>query len=277
MSSNQPKALDLLDEAYQLNSITVAQYRKAGAVRLPGVLDALTLDEVRDTIRRLTRDGDKATQPLEERDAYGRAFTQVFNLWRRDPVAKRLACAQRLARIATELMGCSGVRMYHDQALFKEVGGGPTPWHCDQFYWPVDTDNTITAWIPLQETTHDMGPLSFAQESQHLLEGRELQISDKSDEVLAELLADYEQVEEAFQLGDVSFHSGWTYHRAGSNVTDTPREAFTVIYIDKDARLRKPSSPFEAFDAQMWCPGIKPGEVIASEKNPLLYELDPPS
>lgn len=25
-----------------------------------------------------------------------------------------------------------GVRIYHDQALFKSPGGGPTPWHCDQ-------------------------------------------------------------------------------------------------------------------------------------------------
>ena len=37
------------------------------------------------------------------------------------------------------------VRLYHDQALFKEAGGGITPWHQDQHYWPLDTDRTITS------------------------------------------------------------------------------------------------------------------------------------
>ena len=36
------------------------------------------------------------------------------------------------------LLQTPGVRMYHDQALYKEAGGGYTPWHVDQFYWPLD-------------------------------------------------------------------------------------------------------------------------------------------
>ena len=59
-----------------------------------------------------------------------------------------------------------GVRMYHDQALYKEAGGGITPWHADQYYWPLETDKTITAWIPLQATPLEMGPLEFSAGSQ---------------------------------------------------------------------------------------------------------------
>ena len=40
--------------------------------------------------------------------------------------------------IATELMQTDGARLYHDQALFKEAGGGITPWHADQYYWPLN-------------------------------------------------------------------------------------------------------------------------------------------
>ena len=109
----------LLDEPYALKDADVAAYRRDGAVRLPQVLDDKTLDAVRETLRALTKAGDRATVPLEERDTYGRAFTQVFNLWRKDKLAQALACSTRLARIATELMGCEGVRMYHDQALYK--------------------------------------------------------------------------------------------------------------------------------------------------------------
>ena len=46
-----------------------------------------------------------------------------------------------------------GVRLYHDQALNKEPGGGYTPWHCDAYYWPVQSDKIVTAWVPLQVTT----------------------------------------------------------------------------------------------------------------------------
>ena len=264
----------LLSEPYALSAAQISEYRESGAVRLPGVLDAATLDAVRETIRKLTHDGDRARLPLEERDTYGRAFTQVFNLWRRDAVARGFALSSRLARVATQLMGCSGVHMYHDQALFKEAGGGHTPWHCDQFYWPVDSDNTITAWIPLQETSLQMGPLAFARGSHTMTQGRDLQISDHSEETLSRLLVDFVDDEQPFALGEVSFHSGWTFHHARGNTTDRPREVHTIIYIDKDARLREPATPFEQFDARTWCPGVAAGEVIDSPLNPVLYARD---
>jgi len=59
-------------------------------------------------------------------------------------------------------MKVDGVRIYHDQALFKEPGGGFTPWHADQYYWPLETDKTITAWMPLQSIPLTMGPLEFS-------------------------------------------------------------------------------------------------------------------
>ena len=51
---------------------------------------------------------------------------------------------------ASDLMQVEGVRVYADQALYKEPHGGYTPWHCDAFYWPLATDKALTAWIPLQ-------------------------------------------------------------------------------------------------------------------------------
>ena len=61
--------------------------------------------------------------------------------------------SKRLAKIAADLLTVDGVRMYHDQALFNEGGGGITPWHADQYYWPLATGKTITAWIPFTKNT----------------------------------------------------------------------------------------------------------------------------
>ncbi|MEM9514691.1 MAG: phytanoyl-CoA dioxygenase family protein [Actinomycetota bacterium] len=56
-----------------------------------------------------------------------------------------------LASVAAELLGVEAVRVYHDQALVNRAGGGRTPWHQDQWYWPLDTVGadmgpTATAW-----------------------------------------------------------------------------------------------------------------------------------
>src|SRR5262245_63602036 len=68
-------------------------------------------------------------RPLEDRDTYGKAFLQSTILWRRDGRVRRFVFSRRFARAAAELLGVEGVRLYHDQALFKEPGGGRTPWH----------------------------------------------------------------------------------------------------------------------------------------------------
>ncbi|MEO6851688.1 MAG: phytanoyl-CoA dioxygenase family protein, partial [Mucilaginibacter sp.] len=77
---------------------------------------------------------------MQDRDTYGKAFLQIMNLWRSDEDVKQFVMAKRLGKIAADLLGVENVRLYHDQALFKEPGGGPTPWHQDQYYWPIDTN-----------------------------------------------------------------------------------------------------------------------------------------
>ena len=66
-----------------------------------------------------------------------------------------------------KLLGVAGVRLYHDQSLYKEPGGGITPAHADQYYWPLASDRIVTAWIPLQPVPEDMGPLAFYAGSHH--------------------------------------------------------------------------------------------------------------
>jgi ectoine hydroxylase-related dioxygenase (phytanoyl-CoA dioxygenase family) len=170
-------------------------------------------------------------------------------------------------------MRVDGVRLYHDQALFKEGGGGITPWHADQYYWPLESDKTVTAWIPLQETPLEMGPLEFSAGSHAIVEGRELEIGDESEAIIQKTLrvTDFEHVIEAFDMGEVSFHSGWIFHRAGANITNDMRKVMTIIYMDKDMILKNPVNKNQENDWHTWCPGAKVGEVIDTHLNPLIY------
>jgi ectoine hydroxylase-related dioxygenase (phytanoyl-CoA dioxygenase family) len=211
--------------------------------------------------------------PLEERSTYGKAFLQLFNLWRENPLVKELILSQRLGKIAADLMQVDGVRLYHDQALFKEGGGGITPWHADQYYWPLATDKTVTAWIPLQATPLEMGPLEFSAGSHVIVEGRELEIGDQSEAVMQKKLrvTDFQHVIEPFDIGEISFHSGWIFHRAGANTTQDMRKVMTIIYMDKDMLLKQPDNANQENDWKTWCPGAQIGEVIDTPLNPVIY------
>jgi ectoine hydroxylase-related dioxygenase (phytanoyl-CoA dioxygenase family) len=201
------------------------------------------------------------------------AFLQIFNLWRADTCIRELIFSKRVTGIATALMETNGVRLYHDQALYKEPGGGYTPWHADQYYWPLASDKTVTAWMPLQETPLEMGPLEFSAGSPVIIEGRELAIGDDSEKIIDQKLrvTDFKHVVEKFDLGEVSFHSGWVFHRAGANKTDQMRKVMTVIYMDKNMILKEPENENQQKDWEVWCPGAKVGEIINTELNPVVF------
>ena len=268
--------LHLLNKNYALNSDQINFYHKNGFIKLKNIFDAETLKYYEQLISKKVAQKSEEFAPLKERDTYGKAFLQIFNLWTEDKDIKSFVFSKRLAGIATELMEVEGVRMYHDQALYKEGNGGFTPWHADQYYWPLSSDKTVTAWIPLQKIDLEMGPLEFSAGSQVISEGRALAISDESEKQIEKRLrvTDFEKVSQPFDLGEVSFHSGWVFHRAGPNTTDRTRKVMTVIYMDKEMRLISPSNDGQVNDWNTWCPGAKIGEVIDTHLNPILFKKD---
>lgn len=263
-----------LDSAFKLPENATRFFRENGFIKLKNVLSPAVIDYMNEHISSEVVRLNTQHLPMEERNTYGKAFLQIMNIWTKSPVVKEIVFSKRLAKIAADLMEVDGVRMYHDQALFKEAGGGHTPWHADQYYWPLSSDNTVTAWIPLQATGLELGPLEFSAKSQQLQEGRTLEISDDSEVLIQKKLTlnDFQKVVEPFEVGEVSFHSGWVFHRAGANTTKQMRKVMTVIYMEKDMRLKEPANENQKADWDTWCPGAAIGDVIDSPLNPILYE-----
>ena len=264
---------EFLNQPFSLSQEQIDFYQKNRFIKLKEVLNLETIQFFNEAISKQVYEMNQEQTALEDRTTYGKAFLQLFNLWTENPIIKELIFSKRIAKIASDLMEVKGVRLYHDQALFKEGGGGITPWHADQYYWPLETDKTITAWIPLQETPLEMGPLEFSAGSHSIVEGRELEIGDESEEVIQKKLrvTDFKHVIEAFDIGEISFHSGWIFHRAGANSTNEMRKVMTIIYMDKDMLLKNPDNKNQIHDWNTWCPGAKIGEIINSPINPVLY------
>jgi ectoine hydroxylase-related dioxygenase (phytanoyl-CoA dioxygenase family) len=263
-----------LEKPFQLTSDQIQFYQKNRFIKLKQVFDEETISFFNDVISKQVELMHHDNTPLEQRSTYGKAFLQLFNLWREDDTVKTFIFSERLAKIATDLMQVDGVRIYHDQALFKEGGGGITPWHADQYYWPLETDKTVTAWIPLQATPLELGPLEFSAGSHQIVEGRDLEIGDESEAVIQRKLkvTNFDHIIEAFDLGEVSFHSGWVFHRAGANSTNQMRKVMTIIYMDKDMVLKNPDNKNQINDWNTWCPGATIGEVINTPLNPILHQ-----
>ena len=264
--------MDELNAEYPLSSSDIQLYRERGYVRLKHVLSAELLAYYGEIITERVFTLNKLTKPMEERTTYEKAFLQVMNMWREDEEIKEFVFGKRMAGIATELMDVDGVRLYHDQALYKEPGSGITPWHADQFYWPLSNDNIVTAWIPLQPIPLDMGPLAFAESSQDLEIGRNIEISDASEAVLVQALNRFTMHETPFDLGEVSYHSGWTYHRAGANTSGKARKVMTIIYMDKDIRIIKPTNIYRVNDWKTWLDARPAGSVADGPLNPVLFQ-----
>jgi ectoine hydroxylase-related dioxygenase (phytanoyl-CoA dioxygenase family) len=169
-------------------------------------------------------------------------------------------------------MRVDAARLYHDQALFKEPGGGHTPWHQDQFYWPLDADRTITMWMPLVDVSEVMGSMTFANTSQN--DGFvpvSDEISDASEEYFDEWVQEHGYscpTSGAMTAGDATFHSGYTLHRAPGNVTDRIRAIMTMIYFPDGTRVTEPANPFQANDLKAWLAPRQPGELADGPLNP---------
>jgi ectoine hydroxylase-related dioxygenase (phytanoyl-CoA dioxygenase family) len=274
MTTQAQDQLPDLSDAYPVTPEQVAAYQRDGHLLLRGVLSPEEVAVYRRVIRDAAMQYNTETRPLEERDTYGRAFLQIMNLWTRDEGVRQFVWAKRFARIAAQIMGVPGVRLYHDQALFKEPGGGFTPWHQDQTYWPLDTDHTVTMWMPLVDIPPEVGSMTFASGSHRRGWITKEIISDESESFFDRYVREEglpTVYYGAMSAGDATFHAGWTLHKAFGNPTPNMREVMTVIFMADGVRILAPETKNRENDLASWLPGCKPGDVAASPLNPLLY------
>src|SRR4051794_28692983 len=98
-----------LDDPYALTPQHIADFRARGYVKLKHVLSPLTLAHFGDEITRQVLTLNKMNRPMSERTTYQKAFLQVMNIWTKSDVVREFSFSKRLARIAAELMGVTGV------------------------------------------------------------------------------------------------------------------------------------------------------------------------
>jgi ectoine hydroxylase-related dioxygenase (phytanoyl-CoA dioxygenase family) len=262
-----------LSALYPLSQGQIGQYQRDGHILLKNVASTEDVNGVRPVIIGIVDEIASTKETQGRISDYGKMFTQTTNVWRKNPAIKEFIFAQRFAQIAADLMGVNGVRLYHDQALIKEPGGKPTPWHQDYYYWPLETEHTITMWMPLVDVTAAMGSMSFVRGSHVERAFEQLPISESSQEYFERVIKNQKSKICSYSLkaGDATFHSGRALHSAHANTSDMRREVIAIIYYADGTRIMEPDNQHRKVDMEVFHPGQKPGDRAASELNPVLF------
>lgn len=262
-----------IDDFLQVSPAQIDSFRAKGHTLTESVLQPEEVAAYREVINEAAYKYNTEKRKLEERDTYGKAFLQIMNLWEVDEDVRSFTLAKRFGKIAADLLGVPNVRIYHDQALYKEPGGGLTPWHQDQYYWPLNTNNTITMWMPLIDIDVDMGMLTFASGSHIDGSVKNVAISDESEAELESHVKNkgYEVSRaRTMKAGDATWHYGWTLHTAPGNKSPQTREVMTVIYFADGAEVTTPLNEHQENDRNRWLDGLWPGQPATSRLNPLV-------
>lgn len=251
----------------------VERFRHDGFVVVPGLLTADELDHFAPLVteavaRRQAHD----RRTLAQKSRYEQSFQQCQNLWEDAPGVLPLTFHPGLGQAAAELLGVAGVRLWHDQALYKEPGGRLTDPHQDQPYWPIAETDTVTAWIPLDGSTFDNGCLGYVPGSHRVGLRKFVNIFfGEPEDLLSEpAIADVDPVFVEVPRGSVAFHHGLTAHLAKPNTTDDVRRVHTVIYF-ADGCTRGLPQPHPSVDRD----GIEVGQRIDGPVTPVVWPRPP--
>jgi ectoine hydroxylase-related dioxygenase (phytanoyl-CoA dioxygenase family) len=268
-----PKTIPLLNSFRDISTAQRDEFRDNGHLLVRELLDVAEITVYRGLILEAVKRQNREKKKLPERGIYGRSFGQLVNLWRSDDSVRQFVLSKRLGKVAADLLGVANVRIYHDHALIKEANGRPTYWHQDQYYWPLDTADTITLAMALTDQSVDMGMFVFASGSHKYGTVKDPKLSTEPDGLYRKYIRDKHfplSRAAGMRAGDACWFYGNTVHHTSANESDRRREMMTITYMADGARVAQPVHQAQVYELNTWLMGLPPGRLAASELNPLV-------
>lgn len=247
----------------------IEAFRRDGYVVVPDLLGHDELARYGAAVDAAVRERNAHDQrTLAEKSRYEQSFSQSINLWEDYLTVRPLTFHPRLGEAAARLLGVEALRLWHDQALYKEAGGRPTDAHQDQAYWPIRETEAITAWIPFDGSTLDAGAMGYVPGSHRFGVRKFVNIffGTPEDLIAAPEARGVAPVYVEVPRGGVAFHHGLTFHLATANQSPRTRRVHTIIYF-KDGSTRGKGFPHPCVDRAR----IEIGAPIDSEFTPIAW------
>lgn len=266
----------------QLSTEQIATYQENGFLVIENFLDAQELEAWRETteeavhqrLESLQKEGYRAdihTNQGNPEDYYAQVFVQCVKLAETHDGMRKTIFDPRLGEMAASLAGVDGIRVWHDQALFKQPFGNPTGWHLDNPYWSFSSRDAISLWVALDDATLGNGCLYYIPGSQKTAtynnSGIGMNIGD-----LFKLYPDWRKIDSVAcpcPAGSAVFHSGLTAHGAGANMTNRPRRAMTCAYMPDGAAFNGQRNVLP----EAYFKSLKIGDILDDDTiNPIVWK-----
>jgi phytanoyl-CoA hydroxylase len=203
---------------------------------------------------------------------YAKVYTQCIGLAKEEESIRKMILDPRVGKVAATLAGVKGIRMYHDQALYKQAYGNPTAWHLDNPFWSFHSHQAMTMWVALEDATTNNGCMNYIPGS-HLKANHEKNLSIGDNFAgLFKLYPDWLKIDPVSvpcKAGSVAFHNGLTAHGAGVNITNKPRKAYAVAFMPDGSVFNgiKDVLPSDYFKS------LKVGDVLNDQQvHPLVWK-----
>ncbi|WKK57904.1 phytanoyl-CoA dioxygenase family protein [Sphingobacterium sp. BN32] len=267
---------------YQVSPEQIAFYRENGYLVIEDFLSPEELEKWREVVfsavekRAGKKMPGKETQVGEDdginkdADYFGKVFDQLLNLWQTDEGVKELMLDRRIGELVGNLAQVDGIRIWHDQALFKRPFANPTAWHLDTPFWSFSDREALSIWIALDDATLENGCLYFVPGSFKKTDFTNIGIGKNMNGIF-EVYPELAQINPApapLKAGSCSIHNGLTIHGAGPNMTNGYRRAMTCAYMP-DGNVFNGQANILPPD---YLATLKVGDLLNDdEQNPLIY------
>lgn len=230
---------------FQLKEEQITFYQQNGFLVVEDFLSAAELEHWRSAVMEAVTERGGKKMPgkdamvgeddgiNEDAEYYGKVFDQLLNLWQTNDKVKEIMMDERIGEMAAKLAGADGIRIWHDQALFKRPWANPTAWHLDTPFWSFSDKKAISIWVALDDATLENGCLYFIPGSfkETTYENKGI---GKNMDAIFEVYPQFAKTAPYvgnMKAGSCSFHNGLTIHGAGANMTPGFRRAMTCAYM----------------------------------------------
>ena len=263
----------------QLTSAQISSYRENGFLVIEEFLSRDELDIWRAAVEEAVslRDDNRlpaGSYQISRKVEDDVVFQQRINLWMDHDGVRALMLDGRLGKMAADLEGVDGIRIWHDQALIKLPWASATAWHQDNPKWSFKSEHATTIWVALDDVTIQNGCLFFMPGS-HKRRLDDYPADGNNVKALFDAYPELGRMEPfpaVMPAGGCSFHNGLMVHAAGVNMTPNPRRAFTCAYMPDHSRfIGEPNVlPERILDS------IEVGDLLDdADQNPLIFTSDP--
>ena len=264
----------------ELTPKEIEKYGQDGFLVIENFLSPEDLDHWRNALEEavLNRNGKKMPDRKEvygkgddaDKSYFDNVFEQLINLWQDNKKMKEIMLDERIGKMAAQLAGVEGIRIWHDQALIKKPWANPTSWHLDTPYWSFSDRRALSIWVALDDATYDNGCLFFIPGSCQHTRFDNPGIS-KNMGAIFDTYPEFKSVKSVaapMKAGSCSFHNGLTIHGANANMTPGYRRAMTCAFMPDGSTFNGIQNILSKEEFAQ----LKPGDLLNNDVlNPLIY------